>query len=89
MAVLVRRNLRKGVSNIMDYNSMSRAELESALKRLQSNFDDLEETINFNFAYSSAHIGGEQVRRDEELLRVLKEELIKVRELLAKTDSNS
>jgi hypothetical protein len=89
MAILVRRNLRKGVSNIMDYNSMSRSELEAALKRLQSNFDDLGETINFNFAYSSSHIGGEQVRRDEELLRELKEEILKVKELLAETDSNS
>jgi hypothetical protein len=89
MAVLVRTNLRKGVSNIMDYNSMSRAELESALKRLQSNFDDLEETINFNLAYSSSHIGGEQVRKDEELLRELKEEILRVKELLAKTDYSS
>jgi hypothetical protein len=61
---------------------MSKAELEVALKRLQSNFDDLEETINFNFTYSSAHIGGNQVRKDEESLQKLKEEIVRVKQIL-------
>lgn len=71
----------------MDYNSMSKAELELTLKRLKSNYEDLEETINFNFAYSAAHIDGGQVRRDEESLRELKEEIVKVKAFLSKTDS--
>jgi hypothetical protein len=71
----------------MDYNSMSKAELETTLKRLQSNFEDLDETINFNFNYSSAHIGGGQVRKDEELLIKLREEIAEVIELLTKADS--
>jgi hypothetical protein len=69
----------------MDYNSMSKDELESALKRMQSNLEDLEETIKFNFAYSAAHIGGKQVRKDEEILRELKEEIARVKEILLKT----
>lgn len=71
----------------MDCNSVSRAELELTLKRLKSNFEDLEETINFNFTYSVAHIGGGQVRKDEESLRKLKEEICRIEELLSKTDS--
>jgi hypothetical protein len=67
-----------------DYNSMSKAELESVLKRLKSNLEDLEETIRFNFAYSSAHISGGQVRKDEESLRKLEEEVGIVEELLSK-----
>jgi hypothetical protein len=60
----------------MDYNLMSKAELETIVKRLKDNFEDLEETINFNFNYSSAHIGGNQVRKDEERLIKLKGEII-------------
>jgi uncharacterized protein YktB (UPF0637 family) len=67
----------------MDYNSMSKAELEAMLKRLQNNLEDLEETINFNFTYSSAHIGGNQVRKDEESLRKLKEEIERVKKILS------
>jgi uncharacterized protein YktB (UPF0637 family) len=67
----------------MDYNSMSKDELESALKRLQDNLEDLEETITFNFSHTSDHIGGKQVRKDEESLRKLKEEVEKIREILS------
>jgi hypothetical protein len=66
----------------MDYNSMSKAELETILKRLQNNLEDLEETINFNFTYSSAHIGGNQVRKDEESLQKVKEEIVRVKLIL-------
>jgi len=66
----------------MDYNSMSKIELETMLKRLQNNLEDLEETINFNFTYSAAHIGGSQVRKDEERLRKLKEEIERIKEIL-------
>jgi hypothetical protein len=67
----------------MDYNSISKAELENILERLQNNFEDLEETIKFNLNYSSAHIGGNQVRKDEESLRKLKEEIERVKEILS------
>jgi hypothetical protein len=71
----------------MDYSSLSKTELDLILKRLQSSFEDLEETINFNFAHSAAHIGGGQVRKDEESLIKLKEEICKVKKYLSKTDS--
>lgn len=71
----------------MDYNSMSKADLELTLKRLQNNLEDLEETINFNFANSSVHIGGGQVRRDEESLRELEEEICRVKGYLSKMES--
>lgn len=64
---------------------MSKAELESALKRLKSNFEDLEETISFNFTYSVAHVDLGQVIRDEESLMELKEEIRSIEDLLSKT----
>ncbi len=67
----------------MDFNSMSKVELELTLKRLESNLEDLEETINFNFTYSAAHIGGSQVRKDEESLIELKEKIKEVKKLLS------
>jgi hypothetical protein len=54
------------------------------VKRLKDNFEDLEETVRFNFTYSSAHIGGEQVKKDEESLRRLKEEISIIEQLLSK-----
>jgi hypothetical protein len=68
----------------MDYNLMSKAELETIVKRLKDNFEDLEETINFNFNYSSAHIGGNQVRKDEERLIKLKGEIERVKEIISR-----
>jgi hypothetical protein len=65
-----------------DYNAMNTAELKSELKRLTANLEDLEETLQFNFTYSSAHIGGEQVRKDEESLKDLKEEISLIEQLL-------
>jgi hypothetical protein len=67
-----------------DYNAMNMAELNLELKRLKDNFEDLEETVRFNFTYSSAHIGGEQVKKDEESLRRLKEEISIIEQLLSK-----
>jgi tetrahydromethanopterin S-methyltransferase subunit G len=68
----------------MNYDSMSKDELESTLKRLKSNLEDLEETITFNFSHTSDHIGGKQVRKDEGILRELKEEIEKVKKILSK-----
>ena len=62
---------------------MSREELGSVLKDLRENFADLEETIQFNLTYSSAHIGGNQARKDEESLRLLREEIAEVEQLIA------
>ncbi len=67
----------------MDYSSMSRAELEMTLKRLKGNLEDLEETISFNLTYSAAHIGGGQVRRDEESLSELKKQICRIEERLS------
>ena len=66
---------------------MSKADLELTLKRLQNNLEDLEETINFNLANSSSHIGGRQVRKDEESLRELEEEICRVKGNLSKAES--
>ncbi len=71
----------------MDYDSMTGAELESELNRLKSTLDDLEEVINFNLTYSSAHIGGAEVRRDEERLQELKKKIRRIEELLSQKTS--
>ncbi len=68
----------------MNYHAMSKADLEAELGRLQSDLDDLTETIHFNLAYSSAHIGGGQVRKDEATLRELEEEVGRIKEYLSK-----
>ena len=67
----------------MDYNSMSTAELEATLKKLKNTFEDLEETITFNLSYSGVHIGGRQVRKDEECLNELKSEICRIELVLA------
>ncbi len=70
----------------MNYEAMDRAELELQLKRLKSSLEDLEEMINFNLTYAGDHIGGGEIRRDEERLRELKEEIRRVEELLSRKD---
>ncbi len=71
----------------MDSDAMSKAELELNLRRLKDNLEDLEETIHFNFAHSAAHIGGGQVRKDEESLSLLKDEICRIEELLSGLNS--
>jgi hypothetical protein len=66
-----------------DYSSMSKADLQLALKNLRENLVDLEETVQFNLTYSAAHISGQQVRKDEESLRLLKEEIDRVERLMS------
>ena len=68
----------------MDCNSVDAAALETLLARLQTEPEDLEETINFNFTYTSAHIGGREVRKDEERLGQVKEKIAMIKELLSK-----
>jgi hypothetical protein len=69
--------------NQMDYNSIDIVELKTILKLLQFELEDLEEALNFNFTYTSAHIGGREVRKDEERLRQLKEKIAKINEILS------
>lgn len=66
-----------------DYHSMTKAELETELKRLKDNLEDLEEMMSFSYSKSSAHISGGQVKQDEESLCELQEEVALVERLLA------
>jgi len=66
-----------------DYGLMSKAELVSVLKDLRESLADLEETVQFNLTYSSAHISGKQVSKDEESLRLLREEIACVEQLIS------
>ncbi len=45
---------------------MSRAELESVMDHLQRNLEDIEEMIEFDYNFTSAHISGHRVKKDEE-----------------------
>ena len=71
----------------MDYRFMNREELASSLQRLQSDLEDLEETISFHLTYSSAHVGGGQVRKDEESLKEIRDKIAYVRQLLGKAEA--
>ena len=66
-----------------DYSLMSKEDLGSVLKDLRESLADLEETMQFNLTYSSAHISGKQVSKDEESLRLLREEIARVEQLIA------
>jgi len=66
---------------------MNREELASSLQRLQSDLEDLEETISFHLTYSSAHVGGGQVRKDEESLNEIRDKIAYVRQLLGKAEA--
>ena len=66
----------------LDYNAMTREELEVALLRLQGDLEDFEETIGFNLINTSAHISGRQVRKDEACLTEIREQIAQVRLLL-------
>ncbi|MEW5746611.1 MAG: hypothetical protein AB1805_14360 [Nitrospirota bacterium] len=70
----------------MKYATMSRVELEAALKRLRHDPEDLEETISFNLMFTADHIGGSQVRKDQESLMKLKEEIERIEALLARAE---
>lgn len=66
-----------------DYTAMSKDELKSELRRLQDNLEDIEETMRFNFTHSSAHISGEQVKKDEISLIMLKNEIAALEMILS------
>jgi len=67
----------------MDYGALSRADLEKELRRLRNNLEDLEDMVRFDFTFTSAHIGGAQVRRDEDNVRRLKETIARIEDLLS------
>ena len=62
---------------------MNKNELQLELKRLRDNLEDLEETMEFNFKHSSAHISGEQVRKEEESVSMLKHEIATIEQILS------
>ncbi len=66
----------------MDYRNMRREELKAELERLQRDLADLEEAIGFNLIHTSAHISGRQVRKDEDCLDALREQIAVVRKFL-------
>jgi len=61
---------------------MNKLELETELKKLKAELEDLEETISFNLMHTGAHIPGRHVREDEERLNALKEEITKIEQRL-------
>ena len=68
----------------VDYNSMSRTELEKRLVSLKDNLEDLEEALRFNFHYSSRHMSGRQVLKDKESLKEIRKDIDVLEALLLK-----
>ncbi len=66
-----------------DCNRMSKGELESELRRLRSDLEDLEETVAFHFANTAAHIPGSSVAGAEEEREELKRKIAEVEKLLS------
>ena len=66
-----------------NYSSMNKVELEHELRRLQDDFEDLEETFQFHLRNTSDHISGGTVSRGEEELERLKLRIEKIKELLS------
>jgi hypothetical protein len=64
----------------------SRDEIETEILRLQDELDDLEEAVRFEYTYTTAHIGGRQVRRDEENLTLLRSRIADLQALLSRTE---
>ena len=48
----------------------------------KDNLEDLEETLSFNFHYSSSHISGSQILKDKESLKEIREEIAVLEALL-------
>lgn len=58
-----------------------REEVEAEILRLEGDLQDLEEAIQFEYTFTSAHIGGRQVKRDEEDLTRLRLRIAQLRAL--------
>ncbi len=65
-----------------DYTAMSREELESELKRLKDEFEDMEATFEFNLMNTSAHLRTGIIEEHEQEIKELKDEIAKVEQLL-------
>jgi len=65
-----------------EYHLFSRTELESVIVSLRAELEDLEETINYNFSNTCAHINGGEVLQDEETLEGLRVEIREVELLI-------
>lgn len=70
----------------IDYDVLSKPELEAILLKLRAELEDLEETITFYFSNSAAHINGGEVLRDEETLEELKSEIAMVEGLISRME---
>jgi archaellum component FlaC len=66
-----------------EYSTMSRSELESELRRLKADLEDLEETVAFHLTNTAAHISGSSVARAEEEREELKKQIAEVEKLLS------
>ena len=66
----------------------SRDEIETEILRLQDELDDLEEALHFEYTYTTAHIGGRQVRRDEENLTRLRSKIADLQALLSRMEGS-
>ncbi len=53
------------------------------LTRLKIELEYIEQAVNFNFTFSSAHIDGSEIRKDEEILRRLQKKIIRNKEALS------
>ncbi len=62
---------------------MNKNDLQLELKRLRDCLEDLEETMQFNLTHTSAHISGQQVKKDEESLGMLKHEIATLEQILS------
>jgi len=68
---------------LKDYSSMSKVELADELRRLQDDFEDVEETFQFHMRNTSDHISGSVVIKGEKELEKLGIEIDKIEKLLS------
>jgi len=67
----------------MNCDSMSGLELGAALDNLKRDLEDIEEMVSYDYMFTSAHIGGHQVKKDAEKIGMLREKVAHVQELLS------
>ncbi|MDX9715526.1 MAG: hypothetical protein RBT37_08895 [Dissulfurispiraceae bacterium] len=60
----------------------NRDDLEQKLRMLKNDYEDLKETMSFDFNYSCAHISSKKVKKDEECLQRIKDEIERIEMLL-------
>ncbi|MBN2654984.1 MAG: hypothetical protein JXR79_07755 [Nitrospirae bacterium] len=67
----------------MKYDPINREDLQKRLRMLMSDYEDLKETMSFHFNYTSAHISSKKVKKDEECLQSLQDEIRKIEDMLS------